>query len=213
MPTRSNIPLFNCGLSFSAGQTLCADDIEEIIKLAKAGLLQGDTVVSEGPIHNTEAFPTPIGTGEEYFNHAARVGFYSAKLNRVLNGQAITEADFYFTNAGQDSFVLAMQARPGLHTTIQGRITATLYNHSGASVELYSSQTDSTPDNTNTLVSKTGKHGLAMPTPGSEEIWRLNVKYELRQNGFADPVNGSSVLLFKPEDGARAFSLKLYTDC
>lgn len=216
MPTRTGIPIHDCGLSFTNGQKLCADDIAAILDFGKVALQRGDTVVSEGP-----QYSEGNRIGASYFTDGARVGFRRGYTTDTLNGAAYVESVFYFENAGQESYSLILNALIGNRPPAdiyypgpyQGRVIATMYDHVGGTKELYNSQTDATPNNVQTLVTKSGAHGLTLPTPGQAEAWSLKVSYELRVNGFADPVNGTQARIEYPEDGARSFSLKLFSAC
>ena len=220
MPTRTGIPIVDCGLSFTDGQKLCADDITAILDFAKASLQRGDTVVSEGPVQSDA---NAIGAGVDRISQqAARVGFPHRGTGQNTGAQPIAEADFYFENAGQEECLLIANVHPGqgspldaagVYSDLQGRIVITLYDHVGGTKELYNNQTESTPNNVYTLITKSITHGLTLPTPGEGETWRLNVKYELRTNGFADPVNSDDVEYNRPWDGVLSFSLKLFSAC
>lgn len=205
MPIRIGIPVQDCSLTFTNGQKLCADDIEEILNFAKAALEQGDTVVNSS---NTGLTLEP--------------GRYNTSGNNVnLSSRSGT---WRFENVGQNNFVLILNTRLGNRTvttedtmasttgtvTYRQDIKIQLHGHSGNPQVLYDSTvTPPSVYNTGVVMDDSGAITLPLPIPGQGEVWYLTAT--LTHTVTSGAYQAETIIT--NTDGLLGLSLKLFTSC
>lgn len=216
MPIRTDIPNHDCGLAFSNGQIICADDIEAILDFAKAALAQGDTVVSEGN-------RATISESTLELRSKAAIGYDNKKYN-VSAWPVPIVARWDFENAGQGAFSFIARVQLGNRTvsttdvsettssnvTYTQHVKFTLHDHAGGSITIFDSQATPVTPNVPTVISIENAHGLALPTPGQSEAWYM-------QASLTHIVDSGAwshyATINNPDDGIQGVSLKLYTVC
>lgn len=216
MPTRTNLIVPDCSISFTDGQIICASDLLAIMDFGKAALQKGDTVVNEGySMINTYDPNTGVGNPLQVTGiiQAAAVGFDSG-VTQNQSGPATKIAfnRWQFANPGFTHFELVSRVLIGQRNSAYytGKVYIQLKNASNTPVTLYDSLTDGTPYNVETVVNKVGEHRLPFSSPTNSDIFTLEAFYEL--SNVPRPLTAVQPYDF-PLDGVQLLSLRLFSEC